>query len=368
MRLRLACGLLLATVLGGCADLGYYAQSMRGQLDLLARRESIEELLAAPQTPAALKDRLRLAQRLRDFASRELGLPDNASYRSYVPLGRRYVVWSVFAAPELELRPLEWCFPVVGCLSYRGYFSEAAARNFGAHLADEGYDVYVAGVSAYSTLGWLDDPLLSTQLNRSDARLAAVIFHELAHQRLYIRDDTEFNESFAVTVEHAGVRRWLAGRGSPAQRAEYAQWLQRQARFDGLLATTRARLAEIYGGPGMVGAKRAAKAAAIAELKARYAALRHGVWAHFDGYDAWIGGDINNARLLAIATYHDLVPAFETLLASLNGDLPTFYRAAGILGALPTAARKAALEGLRATPERLPLSLGGWCPRCRPGR
>ena len=233
MKLRLLLAALVLLALAGCESLSYYSQAIGGQLSLLSRARPIDDWLADPSTPDELRARLELAKRVRAFASNALALPDNASYHSYAALDREYVVWNVYAAAELAVTPKQECFPIAGCVSYRGFFSEQAARKHAEGLRAQGYDVYVAGVAAYSTLGWFDDPLLSTFIRYSDTQLARLVFHELAHQKVYAKNDTVFNESFAVVVEEEGVRRWLdtQGRGaeleafhaSQARRREFAQ-------------------------------------------------------------------------------------------------------------------------------------------------
>ena len=274
-----------------------------------------------------------------------LGLPENASYRRYADLGRPYVVWNVVAAPELSLAPRRWCFPFAGCFSYRGYFSESAAAAFAAGLASEGWDVTVAGVRAYSTLGWFDDPLTSSMVELPAHTLAGLVFHELAHQRLHVPGDTGFNESFAVVVERAGVRRWLdaAGRSGPGGGHRIAAG--RRAAFLALIRGVRRDLEALYASSRTDAEKRAAKAQRIGRLRARYAALRSG-WQGGPSYDGWFERGVNNAALALVATYDRWVPALEALLARSGDDLEAFYRACEALAKLPPAERRARLEEL----------------------
>jgi predicted aminopeptidase len=235
--IKLTSTLLIVTALGmasGCS-IGYYSQSISGHLHLMCSREDIAELLQDEHTPAELKDKLRLVLQIREFASDQLDLPNNDSYKSYVELDRDHVVWNVVAAPEFSMELEKWCFFIVGCVTYRGYFSEVKAQTFADTLRAEGNDVYVPGVDAYSTLGWFDDPMLSTLIKRSEPRLAGLIFHELAHQLLYIKNDSAFNESFAKTVELEGVRRWMAYRGTPQLTRQYTQQMQRDKQFVALV-------------------------------------------------------------------------------------------------------------------------------------
>jgi len=335
----------MALSLSGCTTLSYYAQSVAGQLRLIAPRQPVDELIRDPHTAEGLRERLLKARAIRDFASRELALPDNASYRGYVDLGRRYVVWSVIATPEFSLSPRTWCFPVAGCVSYRGYFAESDARRFGAALSAEGMDVYVAGVEAYSTLGWFADPLLNTMLAQPDWRLAGTLFHELAHQRLYVSGDTAFNEAFAVTVEREGLRRWFVASGESGQQARYRRVTRRRQAFLELLGATRQKLNQVYESTDPDPVKRRAKRRVFTELRADYARLK----AHWGGdgrYDGWFKLPLNNARLALVATYNAQVPALQRLLAQSGGDLATFYAACDGLARLDEADRQARLRRL----------------------
>ncbi|MCX7893918.1 MAG: aminopeptidase [Burkholderiales bacterium] len=334
----------LAAAVPGCASLSYYSQAIGGHLDVLRRAEPVDEALAKDATPEATRARLARAVAIRDFASGELGLPDNASYRRYADLGRPYVVWNVFAAPEFAVRAEESCFPVAGCVAYRGYYSREDAERAAAALRAQGRDVFVGGVPAYSTLGWFADPLLSTFIHYPDPELARLIFHELAHQVVYVKDDTMFNESFAVSVEEEGVARWLAAHGTAADAERHARARAMRAAFLDLVATYRARLAALYAEPLPDAEKRAAKAAAFAAMRADYEALKR-EWGGFAGYDRYMA-DANNAFLASVATYNEYVPAFRALLAAEGGDLPRFYAAARALAALPARERKEALTAL----------------------
>ena len=340
--------------LGGCADTGYLLQSAQGHMQLLGAARPIEQWLADEKTPQALKSRLQLARRIRSFAVAELGLPQNASYQSYADLQRRYAVWNVVAAPEFGLTLKTWCFPVTGCIGYRGYFEEASARALADDLRADGLEVSVYGVTAYSTLGWMNwaggDPLLNTFLPYPDGELARIIFHELAHQVVYAVGDTMFNESFATTVERLGGARWLALKDSSAARDEYARFDRRRREFRGLCLATRARLAEIYRGPAATAAELQArsslKAAAMQEFRAGYARLRLG-WDGYSGYDGWVAS-ANNSAFAAQAAYDELVPGFEALFASLQkhpaGQWQGFYDAVRQLAELPAPQRRDALH------------------------
>ncbi|HMV52778.1 MAG TPA: aminopeptidase [Rhodocyclaceae bacterium] len=346
MRRRLAgIGVALAAtaLLGACGTPGYYLQAAGGQLEILRLSRPLDDARIDPATPDTLRDKLARAAAIRDFASRELGLPDNGSYRKYADLGRPYVVWNVFATDELSIEPREWCFPIAGCVSYRGYFAEADAEAFAAALRAQGNDVHVAGIAAYSTLGWFDDPLLNTFMHYPEIELARLIFHELAHQRVYAAGDSEFNESFAMAVEVAGVRRWLAREGSDAQRAAFASAQRRRDDFASLVLKYRDALDAAFRGDADAAHKRAEKARILSELQAEYRALRDGVWGGYSGYDRWFGQEINNAVLASIGLYHQRVPAFEALLAAEGGDLPRFYEHVAQLARLSKDRRDAEL-------------------------
>ena len=337
--------LLAVLALPGCASVGYYAQSVAGHVGLMARARPVETVISAPDTAPGLAARLRTALDIRDFASDTLDLPANASYRRYVDLDRRYVVWTVVAAAELSLEPRRWCFPVAGCLSYRGYFSKSDAEAYAANLASEGWDVTVTGVRAYSTLGWFDDPLLSSMVELPEPWLAGIVFHELAHQRIYVPGDTDFNESFAVVVERAGVRRWLEAAGRAGLKERHRIAAERRAAFLDMVRDTRRGLEAVYASSRGDAEKRTAKTRAFEGLRSRYAALR-ATWTGGPTYDFWFERGVNNAAIALLTTYDRWVPALETLLARSGGDLEAFYRACEELAALPAEERRAKLEAL----------------------
>jgi predicted aminopeptidase len=335
----------LLPLLGGCASIGYYWQAVSGQFDVWRRERPVEEVIADPASAQALKDKLARVSEIRDFASRELGLPDNQSYRRYADLARPFVVWNVFAAPEFSLQPLAWCFPFAGCVNYRGYFSREAAEQFAAGLASQGHDVYVGGVPAYSTLGHFADPVLNTFIHYPEADIARLIFHELAHQAAYAGDDTVFNESFAVVVEQEGVRRWLAKTGDSRQREVYERGRRIRAQFVELIGKYRGRLDALYRTRLAPEPMRERKHLILAELEAEYRELRKG-WGGYAGYDQWFAHKPGNAQLASVGIYSQLVPAFEALLEREGGDLPRFYGAVTALAALPKAERDARLRAL----------------------
>jgi len=317
---------VLATTfaLTGC----YYTQAVRGQLQILHRSEAIEELVAQPDTPAELAWRLRLVESARDFSVAELGLPDNDSYRNYADLGREFVVWNVFAAPEFSVRLREWCFPVAGCVGYRGYFAKERARRKADELRAEGLDVAVGGVPAYSTLGRFDDPVLNTMLRQDDVELVAMMFHELAHQVLYVKDDTTFNESFATVVEEAGIDRWLQLHGHADDYEAYRQRREFREHIVGLVDSARTELESLYRMPVATSEMRRRKAVRLDRLSAE---LREAFAQSAREAPDWVTQDLNNARLASMALYNDRVPEFRSLLEGCGGKLSCFYEAASEL-------------------------------------
>jgi predicted aminopeptidase len=317
----------LGLVLGGCAAPAYYWQAIEGQLELWQRSRPIAALTLDPEITPAIKGKLATVLRIRDFASQELVLPSNGSYRKYADIRRSYVVWNVFAAEEFSVTTKQWCFPVAGCVSYRGYFSEESARAYAAQLRDEGYDVHVGGVPAYSTLGWFDDPVLNTFIHYPETELARLIFHELAHQVAYVQDDSEFNESFAVAVELEGIQRWLSRFGNDAQRASFEVMQRYRSDFYALVLKYRERLAQAYAVQATVQAKREHKARILGELQEEYRMIKSERWGGFSGFDRWFGQSINNATLASVGIYHQLVPAFQALLTNNGDDLGRFYEA-----------------------------------------
>jgi len=334
--------------LSGCTSIGYYAQAVSGHLEVMWLAQPIEERLKDTGAPESLHAKLARALAIRNFASRELALPDNGSYRKYADIGRQFVVWNVFAAPEFSVEPVKSCFLFAGCVSYRGYYSEAKAREAAASFAAQGNDVYVGGVAAYSTLGWFDDPVLSTFINYSEAELARLLFHELAHQVVYVKDDTVFNESFATAVEEEGVRRWLEREGTPAQRVAYSESRRRRSELVALFVQYRSKLAAFYERPASVEEKRAGKQRLLAQMQEDYRMLKAS-WAGFPGYDRLFVGGANNALLASIVSYAALVPAFRELLARNQGELAAFYAAVRELAELGKPERDVRLARLGAS-------------------
>lgn len=317
-------------------------QAAGGQLDVLARSRPIDDAAADPATTEGARARLALVVEAREFAVHELGLPDGKSFRRYADLGRPYAIWSVVATPEFSIEPRRWCFPIAGCVAYLGFFDQDEAHARADRLAVKGGDdVSVGGVATYSTLGHLPDPVFNTMLLWREPRLLGTIFHELAHEQLYVADDTEFNEAYASVVATAGIRRWYAARQPSPELDEWERQEAREREFAALLAAARGRLSTLYAsgvpGPEM----RIAKEREFGRLKFEYAQLR-ARWGGYAGYDAWFGRALNNAHLAAVATYEDCVPGLTRELDAA-GSLPAFYRRAAELAEMPLAQRHAAV-------------------------
>lgn len=319
----------------------YYMQAARGHMDVMNQRRPVAEVIADQESPQDLKERLELVQLARDYAVQELELPDNESYRSYSDVGRDYVVWNVFAAPEFSLRAKSWCFPVAGCVAYRGYFSEEAARDFAAKLSSQGYDVSVGGVSAYSTLGKFADPVLNTMMRWSDVELVSTIFHELAHQKLYIKDDTAFNESFATAVATTGIERWLQARNETSQ--HLASTDRKRVRSDvmKLVRAARSELQALYESEVDVAQKRSGKREILDRLSAHAGDV---ITESNSGMRNWLAAPLNNARLVSLGLYEGGQNAFSRILEDCDADLSCFYARAESLAKLSPSERKEKLE------------------------
>ncbi|MEO1201865.1 MAG: aminopeptidase [Pseudomonadota bacterium] len=329
---------ILVSLLGGC----YYGQAASGQFEVIRKREPIARLIDDPDTPPELVARLELVNAARDFSIEELGLPDNKSYRGYADLEREYVVWNVFAAPEFSLEPETWCFPVAGCVAYRGYFKRAAAERQAQKLAGRGLDVHVGGVTAYSTLGKFNDPVLNTMLGWDDVQLASVLFHELAHQRLYVKGDSAFNESFATAVEEFAIERFLEQQDRAESMAIYRERKRLRVRLMSLVDAARHDLEALYasGADDMRAAKAARLVALTEDIRAMYASEGRAV------NERWIARPFNNARIASMVLYDGRLPAFRAMLDSCAGDLECFYAEAERLAELPKDERDAALDAL----------------------
>ncbi len=332
-----------AAMILGCTSVGYYAQSIHGQWDILVRSQPISDVIREPETTDTLKRKLTQVLEIRRFASDVLSLPDNGSYTRYADLGRRYAVWNVFAAPEFSLTPEKWCFPIIGCVVYRGYFELEDAQRFAERLKEQDKDVFIGGVPAYSTLGWFTDPMLNTVMHYSDEDLAGLVFHELAHQMIYVKDDSVFNESFATTVELEGVRRWIQAGGDASRINAYRERKDRDRKVIALILKYKERLSRIYASDREEVWMRTQKRALIGELREQFRALV-ARWEGYDRFAQWFSGPINNAKLVAVVAYHDLVPAFEALLTRHRRDLNKFFAEAKQLAGLSENARNARLR------------------------
>lgn len=339
-------------MLGLCCLLSscYYVQAARGQIEVLSKREPIDDIVGSPETEAGLRRRLELVQEARQFSVDELGLPDNRSYRSYSDVERDYVVWNVFAAPEFSLEAREWCYPVVGCVSYRGYFSEDAAHREAAKLGQKGFDVAVGGVPAYSTLGNFSDPVLNTMMRWDDMKLVSTLFHELAHQVLYIKDDTAFNESFATAVEEIGIERWLAAKGRPGDMAAYRAGKALHRRLVELVNAAKGDLADYYGRDIDPDSMRELKSARLEQLASDVSAELRAA-GRSDTH--WLTGELNNARLLPMSLYDEQVPAFLALYTDCGSKLACLYEEAAKIAALDRGKRDARLDALAARYQRM---------------
>jgi predicted aminopeptidase len=319
------CGILVIVLLcsltGGC----YLLESAQGQMALLSKRQPIDRVIDKTSTPPALRRELEEVTAIRDFASRELGLPNNGSYRSYADVGRSYVVWTVVAAPEFSVDANRWCYPIVGCVAYRGYFVEARAQRFALDLRARGFDVSLTGVAAYSTLGHFNDPILNTMVGWGDIELASIIFHELTHQMIYVPGDADFNEALAVTVQEEGVRRWLRSQGRMADLARHETQQRQELQVIQLLTRTRDALRGLYASRMAAPQMREQKQAILAAVRGSYEELT-AQWDERVPFESWFPQGINNAYLASLATYYDCLPGFERELQQAGGDLNTFYR------------------------------------------
>lgn len=337
--------MMLCLLVSGCSTVAYYAQAVEGHLRLMVKTRPIPDLLTDAATDPVLRRQLERASAIRDFASRELALPDNRNYRSYADLERPFVVWNVFAAPEFSVELQPWCMLFIGCVNYRGYYDQNDAKRYAGELNTAGADTYVGGVPAYTTLGYFNDPLLNTFVRFGDQEIARVVFHELAHQLVYAKGDTVFNESFATAVENEGVRRWLAQTATPEQLRSFETQQQRKAQFRQLVTDYRAKLRTLYASDQPPDAKRRAKAEMIEAMKRDYTDLRVS-WSGYSGYDSWFSQPLNNAMLGSVSLYTKWVPAFEALLEQEAGSLPRFYERVAALADLPKAERAWVLDQL----------------------
>lgn len=342
---KLLLSLFALLVLSGCSSISYYLHAINGHAELLNRQQPVNEVINDPQTSEAVRAALLEFQQARTFAVDVLHLPDNDSYRYYADIERNYAAWNVIAAPALSVEPRQWCYLIAGCFNYRGFFNEQKAMDYAKQLQQAGFDTYVAGARAYSTLGWFDDPLLNTMLVQNEARRIGILFHELAHQKIYVDDDSAFNEGFAVFIEQEGVRRWLQSKNQPYKAAQYAQTLHRRRQFHTLLLDYRHKLDRLYHSQQSDEDKLQLKRILFSRLKQAYRQLRQ-QWHGYSGYDSWMSRPLNNAHLALVATYREQVSYFEQLLAGHDGDLTAFYQAVEQLADLPAEQRRQRLADI----------------------
>ncbi len=325
--------------------MGYYWEKIQGHAELLNKQQPVQGVIDNPQTDPEVKALLRNAQQARNFASKVLLLPDNESYRNYVDVGRDYVVWTVVATPPYSIEPKEWCFLIVGCLSYRGYFSKQAADTFAVTLKQQEMDVYVSGTKAYSTLGWFDDPLLSTMLYKSEAYRVGIIFHELAHQKIYVENDTAFNEAFATSVELEGIKAWFRKMDNPEKFKKYLIAKKRDKDFKSLLKFTRKELKVLYESNKTQQQLKAIKEKIFVRLQLSYKKFKIR-WNNYSGYDRWMAQGLNNAHLALVATYNNWLPAFSRLFENANSDYNIYYKEVRRLAELDKLQREKQLKDL----------------------
>lgn len=340
---KLLPALLLLLLLSGCSNLTYYSQAIKGHFEINGSSRPIDRLIANPETDSNLAAKLRHIQTILGFAKATLRLPDNGSYREYADLQRRYVTWTLVATEEFSIEPRRWCFPLFGCLSYRGYFQRRDAATEAAKLQKAGLDVSLTGSTAYSSLGWSRDPVLNTMLNQADERLAETIFHELAHQRLYLQDDTAFNEAFAVTVATHGAGLWLKKQGKTLELARYRRSNRQRRQFRQLIGDSRSRLQQLYASGMDEQSMRKHKARLFERMRQDYRRLKQG-WANPAGYDRWMEQPLNNAHMALVATYQEMAPLFQQLLERCGNDLERFYRAAQSLEGIAQPERRRHLQ------------------------
>ncbi len=342
----------LVCLLGGCSTVSYYSQIVSGHMRIVVGKKSLDEVVADAATDETTRHKIEVAKQAREFAIGQLFLPDNGSYKSFYDTRRDYVTYNVVAADEFSFKAQQWCFPIAGCVSYRGYYAKEDAEAYARGLSEQGLDVAVNGATAYSTLGWFADPLLNTMLRRSDASITSLLFHELAHQQLYVGDDSKFNESFASFVESAGMTQWQKkyNQGDASAADAIRQRHQRQVQFVNLLSSTRADLQAIYDSGLSISVMREKKAEQFSQLLRNYESLKE-TWGGYRGYDGWFNRKLNNARLVSVATYNDYIPAFQVLFEESGSDFRAFYSAARVLADMEPGARTKAMEALLAKAE-----------------
>ena len=336
MLIKLMLLIFCAVCVSACSVTDYYLDAINGHANILNQQRLVEDVLNDQTVSPSIREKLLNLVEARRYASNELLLPDNDSYRQYSDIKRQFVVWNVVATRPLSLKAKQWCYVFIGCMSYRGFFDEKKAQNYANELQQQGWDVYVGGVKAYSTLGWFDDPILNTMLYASEARRVGLLFHELAHQLVYRKNDSIFNESFATTIEQEGLRRWFMNKGNKKNHEDYLQANQRDQQFHQLLLKTQSELGKIYSRNIGDNEKLRDKVKQFQQLKSDYRQLKIS-WGNVSAYDAWMAKDLNNAHLALIATYNKLIPQFQSLLSQSGNNLDHFYQEVKNLSALPSA-------------------------------
>lgn len=337
--------LFILLIVSGCSNLGYYLHSAKGHFAIMQKTQPISELIIDPETPEPLVKKLNLVLKIKNFAEQNLKLPKSDSYTVYADLERNYVIKNLVATEQFSINPIEWCYPFVGCASYRGYFEEDRLAEYKQTLERQGKDIYVGRVNAYSTLGWFSDPVLNTFINKVDYKLAGLIFHELAHQKLYISGDSAFNESFASAVQQAGTELWLQQKGDQEQLSQYRQYLINRIKVTGLISQGRQSLQTLYTSTKDLNALKVGKNRIIKSMQQDYLTLSS-TFKVADGYHYWFSKDLNNAKLASVATYHTLVPAFKNLLTYYDYNFEAFYKNVKQISELPEDSRKKCLEML----------------------
>ena len=336
----------LALLLGGCSTIGFYGQAVRGHFEVMGNARPVEQVIRDPRTSDAVRHKLRLTTEVRRYARDRLGMDVGRQYTRYSDIGRRHVVWNVFATPALSLDAKTWCYPVAGCVGYRGYFAESEARAYADSLRREGYDVHVGGVGAYSTLGWFSDPILNSFTERPDADLAELLFHELSHATVYLPGDTAFNESFAMAVQEIATRDWLTRTGRQALLEEYNAGLHATEAFRDLVRQGQDELGRIYASSWSDGKKLAAKHQAFERMYQRYLRVKPSLGGF--SYDRYFDPrTMNNAKLATVGLYDQWLPSFRELARAAGGHLPTFFEYTRRLTRMSRAERKAYLERIK---------------------
>lgn len=340
--------LCLLPLLFGCADFNYYMQASRGHMEIVSKRENISRLIESGKLSEREISKLKLVEEVTHYASGQLGFPDNGSYKHYVALERPYVVWNVFAAQPFSFDSKNWCYPIVGCVTYRGYFDQSSAEQYAQTLSRQGYDVYVGGVAAYSTLGWFNDPVLSTFLRRQDYQLVALLFHELAHEILYIKGDTTFNESFATALEEIALAHWLESKNKAEIFSRYKEYKTRKEKFIQFVLSWKNKIELAYQEVGEGGHNTEIKEKIYQAMRDDYARFRKEI--DYSGYDRWFNDDLNNAKLNTVATYESLVPKFMLIYYNVGESVEDFIKESKRIGKLSSEQRMLYFSKLNRNP------------------